>query len=162
MKFTGKDVIDQFNSTLAAVKVSLSKTAGEGGGPPNVTGLNGWVCEQTVRKCLTQEAVAAGLKYETVEQHKFGGRARLDLVVGNVAIEVKAHGVFGKNDCGKYEKYRTEVEKAGKKYLYVTLWEGHRPFRQMMRDIFGPENAFFVEEAGDWEKFVKAVIAGNA
>jgi hypothetical protein len=163
MVYNGDDVIKLFEESLGDAKVKLSglKVA-EHAKPPSVNGLNGWVCEQTIRSCLCAELKAAGLLLDVTEQHTIVGRARLDLLAGKVAIEVKAHGEFGANDCGKYNKYRAIIEKTGKCYVYVTLWEGHRPSRETIRKIFGLENSFFVEDPGEWKRFVNAVVGRNS
>jgi hypothetical protein len=125
---------------------------------PDLKGLSGWVYEQTIRYCLCQELVEIGLTPVVKEQVPLYGRIKIDLLVGNVAVEIKALGSFGKASDEKYTKYKTEVEKRGWLYCYLTRSETYKPYRLKSESIFGKEMAFFLDSEGDWPRFVKGVI----
>jgi len=85
------------------------------------------------------------------------GRVKIDLLVGRVAIEIKALGSFG-DDAKKYSGYRTKVEQKGWVYCYLTRGETYRPYRLATEEAFGKERVFFLDTQGDWERFVKEVL----
>ena len=66
------------------------------------------------------------------------GRVKIDLLVGRVAIEIKALGSFG-DDAKKYSGYRTKVEQKGWVYCYLTRGETYRPYRLATEEAFGKE-----------------------
>jgi hypothetical protein len=86
------------------------------------------------------------------------GRAKIDLLVGRAAIEIKARGSFGASDA-KYSSYRKSVEKQDWVYLYLTMQETHAPYRAATKSAFGSERAFFLDTRGDWRRFVRTVGA---
>ncbi len=145
-----KDALSEAHHRLSAIPVARGRI-------PSVRGLGGWIYEQTIRSCIEDELNAEGRKFEIHEQVRLHGRARLDLVIGNIAIEIKHGGIFGKSDADKYRVYREKVESMGKRYLYLTAQESHQPFRDMAVDIFGAKNAFFLDTPGSWQRFVEAV-----
>lgn len=138
-----------------ACKLLTSLPVAEGR-EPDIKGLNGWVYEQTIRYCLSQELLSHGLSPIVNEQVTLFGRAKIDLVVGRVAIEIKALGSFG-NDTEKYKKYRAKVEERGWKYFYLTRSETYNPYRLQAVSTFGKERAFFLDTEGDWARFVREV-----
>ena len=85
------------------------------------------------------------------------GKAKVDLLVGKVAVEIKALGIFG-NEARKYSRYRVKAEENGWSYFYVTRGESYIPYRIAMQSTFGEERAFFLDTQGDWERFVKEVL----
>ena len=84
----------------------------------------------------------------------------MDLLVGTVAVELKAGGSFGLDDR-KYEEYRRVAEGRGWTYFYLTRQESHAPFRQTTQSVFDVDKTFFLDTPGDWARFVAAVIANN-
>ena len=72
------------------------------------------------------------------EQVPLYGRVKIDLLVGRVAIEIKALGSFG-DDAKKYSGYRTKVEQKGWVYCYLTRGETYRPYRLATEEAFGKE-----------------------
>jgi hypothetical protein len=144
----------QENLTVARKQLALLQVAE--GREPNIKGLNGWVYEQIIRYCILQELEAFGLSPIINEQVTLSGRAKIDLVVGKVAIEIKALGSFG-NDAEKYKKYRVKVEERGWEYFYLTRSETYKPYRLEAFSTFGEEYAFFLDKKGDWGRFVREV-----
>lgn len=157
MNFTEEDIIEKYEKSLAEAEKKLSSIAVAEGRPPRMRGLNGWVFEQTIRYCLSKEMETLGKHPKMEEQVLLRGRAKIDLVVGKVAIELKARGSFGAGDS-KYKEYRQEVEKDGRVYFYLTQQENHAPYKQITKDTFGPDRAFFLNVPGDWERFVKEIV----
>ena len=158
MIYTEIGVIDVYEQSLDDARERLSLLGVAEGRTPTSRLISGWVFEQTVRFCLTQELSAVNIRPLVQEQVKLCGRAKIDLLVGNVAIELKALGSFGKRGFDKYEMYRLAVESHGWVYLYLTKQERHAPFRQSAIDAFGSNGAFFLNIDGDWKRFADAVI----
>jgi len=156
MKYTEKDIIAQYTSAVQDAVSALSKLSWAKGDMPALAGLNGWVFEKVIRKCLLLELKASGMNLQVREQVSLAGKARIDLLVGNAAIELKARGSFGATDS-KYAQYRAMVEKRGWHYLYLSMQETHPPYRDATKSVFGPHNAFFLDTPGDWERFVKTI-----
>jgi hypothetical protein len=158
MDFTEDAVVSLYQKALAEAEEKLSSLDVAEGRRPNAGGLNGWVFEQTVRYCLARELRARGHPPQMREQVPLGGRAKIDLLLGRAAIELKSRGSFGARDL-KYSSYRESVEKQGWVYLYLTMQETHAPYRAATESAFGSERAFFLDTQGDWARFVGTVIA---
>jgi hypothetical protein len=156
-QFTDEQVGRLFESNLAEAKASLSKLSFCSTETPNFKGLSGWVFEQTVVHCLGQELRSRGIHATFREQVSLGGRVTTDLLVGNLAIELKAAGVFHKSAAIRYGKYKNAAEKKGYSYLYLTLRETYHPYRQAMQVCLGNENAFFLDTRGDWRRLVERI-----
>ena len=147
------------DNLLAAYQLLASLTVAEGR-KPTTKGLNGWVFEQTVRYCLAQELTILELSPILKEQVPLYGRTKIDLLVGCVAIEIKARGSFG-DDARKYTGYRGKIEERGWVYCYLTLGESYNPYRLATESAFGKERAFFLDTPGDWERFVREIVKNN-
>src|ERR1035441_3641090 len=160
MSFTETAIVALYEESLTEAEGRLSLLAVAEGRRPSARGLNGWVFEQTIRYCLSQELTAVGLYPSVQEQVPLSGRARIDMLVGKVAIELKVRGSFGAGDS-KYNDYRVAVEKRGWVYFYLSLQESHAPYRQSTECTFGANRAFFLDTQGDWTRFLDAVIANH-
>jgi hypothetical protein len=156
VKFTESRVIERFEAALAEAERRLASLDVAQGRRPTAMGLSGWVFEQTVRYCLGRELDAAGHHCEIRGQVPLKGRARVDLLAGRAAIELKARGSFGAGDA-KYSAYRKAAEERGWAYLYLTMQEGYAPYRLATASTFGGDHAFFLDEPGDWSRFVDTV-----
>lgn len=150
-----------YQESVANATHLLSGIRVAGGREPKINGLNGWVFEQTVHYCLDAELKSLGINLTFREQVTLRGRAKVDLVVGNVAIEIKSGGLFG-DEKEKYSRYRLLAEDAGLKYFYLALQESHQPYKAAMQSAFGRANTFFLDETGAWSAFVQTVISVNA
>jgi len=160
MKYSERTVEKLYqDNLLAAYQLLASLTVAEGR-KPSTKGLNGWVFEQTVRHCLSQELKLLEVSPIIEEQVPLYGRTKIDLLVGGVAIEIKARGSFG-DDARKYSEYRSKIEERGWVYFYLTLGESYNPYRLATESAFGKDRAFFLDTAGDWERFVKEVVKNN-
>lgn len=134
----------------------------EGWNEHPITGLNGWIFENLVAHLIKQEIPSANIE----TQIAFSGRAKVDLLINHkIAIELKVAGVYGEDSIKRLKKYReyVEKEKNGKKrswtYLYLTLAETYEKYYEGTKDVFDPENAFFLDrENGDWNRFIKRII----
>ena len=112
MRYTAKTVEELFKTMLQAARQRLASLEVANGREPNLQGLNGWVFEQTVRFCLEEEFQSLGNVPPLREQVALSGRAKIDLLVGAVAIELKVAGFFG-NEAERYRKYRSQVQAKG-------------------------------------------------
>ena len=157
MLFTEAAIIDLYAKSLAQAEEGLASLPVAEGRKPNAHGLSGWVFEQTIRCCLVRELAAVGLQPDVQEQVALIGRARVDLRVGNAAIEIKARGSFGAGDS-KYADYRRVVEQRGWTYLYLTMQESHAPYRDATLATFGADRAFFLDTPGEWARFVEEAV----
>ncbi len=156
MKYNEDAIKRLYAENLMEAQQRLSSLPVAEGRKPNIGGLNGWVYEQTIRHCLSEELMKFG-QYPTInEQVSLEGRVKIDLLIGNIAIEVKVAGSFGDDDR-KYSSYRTKVEEKGWIYYYVTRAETYKPYRLATISAFGNEHAFFLDTKGDWQRLVKAV-----
>lgn len=157
MKYNEHAVKKLYEENLNAARQLLASLPVAEGREPNTKGLNGWVYEQTVRYCLSKELITLGLCPTIKEQVSLDGRIKIDLLVGRVAVEIKALGSFGK-DAEKYNKYRPKVEEKGWTYCYLTGSETVNRYRSATTDVFGKERAFFLDTGGDWERFVREIV----
>jgi hypothetical protein len=157
MKYDENDVDKLYKENLSAARKLLASLPVAEGRQPTTKGLNGWVYEQTIRHCLFEELKESGITPTIEEQVPLHGRTKVDMLVGKVAIEIKALGIFG-NDARKYSGNRVKAEESGWSYFYVTRGESYSPYRAAMQSTFGKERAFFLDTPGDWERFVKEVL----
>jgi hypothetical protein len=156
MKCKERDVDRLYQDNLTTARQLLASLSVAGGREPNIQGLNGWVYEQTIHCCLSEELMKLGLSPTMIEQVSLHRKARIDLLVDRVAIEIKAGGSFG-NDAVKYRGYRFKVEEKGWEYFYLTRTETYEPYRLATVRTFGKECSFFMDTEGDWERFVREV-----
>jgi hypothetical protein len=157
MKYDENEVDKLYQENLSAARKILASLPVAEGRQPTTKGLNGWVYEQTIRHCLCDELKELRLTPTIEEQVPLHGRTKVDMLVGKVAIEIKALGIFS-NDARKYSGYRVRAEENGWSYFYVTRGESYSPYRFAMQSTFGEERAFFLDTPGDWERFVKEVL----
>ena len=157
MKYAESDIVSLYQAALADAYKRLSGITVARGRSPAVKGLSGWIYEQTVRSCIEDELKDEICGIDIDEQVSLHGRAKLDLVIGRVAIEIKGGGFFGAADAEKYRVYRKAVESSGRRYVYLTAHETYQPYRDLAVDIFGEEYAFFLDSKGTWKKFIKTI-----
>ena len=160
MKYDERKIEDLYQEILKEAGRLLASLPVAEGREPNLTGLNGWIYEQTIHYCLCQELIALGLSPMIKEQVSLYGRTKIDLLVGRVAIEIKALGSFGSDDI-KYARYKAKVEERGWIYCYLTRRETHKPYRLKTESTFGKELAFFLDSEGDWSRFVELIRFGQ-
>ena len=111
MKFTESDIQTRFEKARDEAMELLSRLeVANGRKPEKLRGLTGWIYEQTIRSCLEEELEILGIAPEISEQVRLGktGAITLDLVVGQVVIEIKYGGFIGSADPEKYRKYREQ------------------------------------------------------
>ena len=154
MKYDEDTIERQYDENLTEAQQRLSSLPMADGRKPNIGGLNGWVYEQTIRQCLKEELTRLGQNPTIEVQVPLYGKVKIDMLIENIAIEVKRAGSFGAGDR-KYSSYRTKVEEKGWLYYYVTGTETHKPYRLETISTFGNERAFFLDTEGDWQRFVK-------
>ena len=157
--YTGEKVWGLYESSAKAAVRKLSGLRICCGDPPGFAGLNGWVFEKTVQYCLERELRALRARLDTHEQESFPGRMRADLRVGRAVIEIKQSGLFSPAALIKCRKNRHAVCRSGYEYLFLAGGERYRPYREGVVKALGKENAFFLDTSGDWERFVRRVLA---
>jgi hypothetical protein len=157
MKYDEKEIEQLYLESVARAQELLASLPVAQGRRPTTKGLNGWVYEQTILYCLCEELKELGTGLPIEEQVPLCGRAKVDVLVGKAAVEIKALGIFGK-DAQKYSGYRVKAEENGWSYFYLTRGESYSPYRISMRATFGEERAFFLDTPGDWERFVREVL----
>ena len=109
MKYDEDTIERQYDENLTEAQQRLSSLPMADGRKPNIGGLNGWVYEQTIRHCLSEELMKFRQSPIIKEQVSLYGRVKIDLLIGNIAIEVKGAGSFGAGDR-KYSSYRAKAE----------------------------------------------------
>lgn len=157
MKYDENKIEKLYQENLSAARQLLASLPIAEGRQPTTKGLTGWIYEQTIRYCLSEELTALGISPNITEQVSLQGRAKIDLLVGNAAIEVKSLGSFGTDDK-KYIGYRTKVEEKGWVYFYLTRSETYHPYRLATEAVFGKERAFFLDTQGEWVRLVKEIL----
>ena len=158
MKYDEQEIERLYQENLSSAWQLLASLPVAEGRHPMSKGLSGWIYEQTIRYCLCQELNDLEIAPDIEEQVTLHGRIKVDLLLGKLAIEIKALGIFGKDDAVKYVKHRVKVEAKGWKYFYLTRGESYHPYRISMQSTFGEERAFFLDTEGDWERFLSEII----
>ena len=157
-RFNGKSIEALFEKSKLQAKRSLGKIGVCCGDEPDFAGLNGWVFEKTILSCILEELVVKGIARKVEEQFSLGGRARADLKIGSVAIEIKVSGLFSFDDIQKYGKYRKAAEKQGLQYFFLSREESYAPYRRGIIKVIGKENVFYLSDKGEWSRFVTRLI----
>lgn len=148
---------DQYEYALAEALRLLGSLKVACGTPRKILGLNGWVFEQTVRCAIEEELRKEQIQYEIKEQETIVGKSKVDLLIGNVALEIKVSGFYS-NVEDKYSRYRKKLEEKGLVYFYVTLYEEYVPNIEVAQRVFGSNRAFILKHSGEWERFVTELI----
>lgn len=145
-----------FQQSLQEAKNLLAGLSVAGGREPSFSGLTGWVFEKTIQHCIRQELELRGLAEKIEEQIPLKGRAKVDLGVGRIAVEIKTLGLFGQDQVAKCKKYQSEAAERG--YRYVFLSRTERTFRTAIMESLRPENVVFLDEpSGEWKRFIEII-----
>lgn len=148
----------QYKKAKAEVIAKLESLSFTSSSPDKIRGLNGWVFEQIVLRSIKRDLKKAKIDCAISEQESIGGRARVDLLVGNVAVEIKVSGYMD-NVEQKYTRYRRLIERKGWVYFYVTLYEGYDPYVKMAERIYGPNRFFILSQDEAWNRFSEQLIS---
>jgi hypothetical protein len=127
------------------------------GRPRKILGLDGWIFEQTVRRAIEEELKKENIHHEITEQAPIVGKAKVDLIVGCVAIEIKVSGFYSDVE-EKYIKYKKNLEEKGLEYFYITLYETYSRNIEVARRVFGLNRMFILSNPGEWERFSKELV----
>ena len=160
--YTGEEINTLASDSLDCARKKLSEIPAYCGPEAAFSGLRGWVFEQTIQHCLQAELEHNGFAPEISTQVPIGGRAKADLGLGKLLIEIKSRGLFGMGDVARYQRYRSTAESKGRRYLFLTLGESYLPYQQSIIKALGTKNTFFLLDqngrgTGDWERFVDRV-----
>lgn len=158
MRYTARTVAELAETSLELAKAKLAELPICCGHQPGFSGLNGWVYEQTIQFCLLEELSEHGLRPEVEEQARLYGRAKVDIRLDHVLIEVKARGLFGTADVERYVKYKKLADGKDNRYPFVTASESCDPYRQGVIDALGQENAFFLDGEDEWDRLVGTIV----
>ena len=156
-KYKQNEVWDLFESSLSSAKRKLAQVEVAERRLPTFKALRGWVFEQTIQYCLRNELASDKRKPEWQEQVGLGGRAIVDLLIGNVAIEIKLSGLYDKLAIERYGRYAKLARSKGWSYLYITGEEAYSAYQEGIVRAVGKENAFFLDEPGEWNWFVRRI-----
>lgn len=158
-EFKENQINDLFQSNLSQAKELLARLPIFCGEKGDFSGLRGWVFEKTIQYCIRQELKTRGITPKFQEQINLGGRSRVDLIVGETAIEIKLRGLFSRNSIERYRKCKTLAEKQGyTDYIYLTLGETYHPYREGMINVLGRDSTFFLDTPGEWIRFINRLI----
>lgn len=158
-EFKESQIKDLFQSNQSQAKELLTKLPIFCGEKGDFSGLRGWVFEKTIQYCIRRELKTQGVMVTLQEQINLGGRSRVDLIVGETAIEIKLRGLFSGNSIARYRKCKALAKKQGySDYICPTLGETYEPYRDGMIGVFGTESAFFLDAPGEWARFMNRLI----
>ena len=157
-KFNEADIGALFETSLKQAKRNLSKLKISGGKEPSFAGLSGWVFEQTIEHCIRSELRSKGINTLIKEQHSLGGRVKADLLIGNIAIEIKTSGIFGLSDVCRYQRYKKAAHINGYDYIFLSRGESYRPYRDGITKALGGSNVFYLDKRGAWGRFMTFLI----
>jgi hypothetical protein len=129
------------------------------GDPPQFSGLNGWVFEKTIQHLILKHLRQRRINATIREQVPPSGRVRADLTINNIALEIKAGGLFSSDAPHRYKEYQSLAKKKGLRYIYLTLGETYQPYRKAIIKALGGNNAFFLDTAGEWKRFTTRLVA---
>ena len=158
LRFDHCSIWELYERNLEEAKNKLAELEVFSGFAPQFTGLGGWVFEQTIQFCLKEELKSLGISATFQEQISLGGRVKADLRIANLAIEIKAAGLFGMEDAQRYGGHKQAAERMGLEYLFFTRTECVR-YRPGIINAVGDENVFFLEDERDWGRFVARIAA---
>jgi hypothetical protein len=158
--YTGKDLEKLYEKQLTKAIKYLKELDIYSGNDFIITGLNGWVYEQMIQYCLKKELKKKGLQHLLFEEQiSIQGRMKIDLVIKNVAIEIKSQGLFSDDQIKTYRNYKKILSKKGYSYLYLSQYERVEKFITGPIKVFGKKNVFFLDNSGGWKKFVNRVYS---
>ena len=159
MIFNETQVWKLYEDNLEQAKNKLEEIEVFCGNKANFSGLIGWVFEKTVLHCIKQELKEKNVSTKIEEQVSLGGRIKADLAVGQIAIELKTGGLFGKPDVERYGRYRKAAKTAGySRYVYLTWCETCSSYMQGLNLALDDNNVFYLEVPREWERFISTLI----
>jgi hypothetical protein len=156
--YTEDQIKELFNSNHHKAVRKLENLPVFCGTKPDFGALAGWVYEQTIQFCIIRELNARKVRADIKEHVCLRGRAKADLRVNNIAIEIKHKGLFGGREAAKYRDYKNAATKNGWAYLYITGSESHQPYRAGITKALGSDNVFFLDTEGNWERFMRRLV----
>ena len=170
-KYTKEEILELYNEQLEVAKSKLKELKIYCGDEIKLKSLNGWVFEQVVQFCLTEELKALGIENPEPEgqfpfkyfDYKSGKEknAKIDLKVGNkILVEVKGYGyLYSPSDEEKYKNIKKSANDKEYVYLYITKDKENSTYIEKAIKLFEEVNCFFLfdEKEDNWQKFVERV-----
>ncbi|MGH4138670.1 hypothetical protein [Clostridium sp.] len=173
MMYTNKDILDSYDKNLLDAQNELKLLKFRSTiTTPNFVALNGWVFEETICNCLSKELKSSSPtifeELQISEQFKLssfktGSKGVTDFKISkrdkHILLEVKSSGLHATKNFDTYKGYYDIIKaQVGYEYLYINGYETSRHYKQKTQNIFGVDNAFFLDSDADaWEKFVQRV-----
>jgi hypothetical protein len=156
--FSNRRIDELYEASLKAATHGLQQIPVYCGNEPSFPGLKGWVYEQTIQYCIKKELDAKKVKAEVSEQVKLKPRMKVDLRIGDVAIEIKMSGLFSTASITKYGEYRKTANAMGVTYLFLTGGERYQQYRDGIVKALDRKNVFFLDRPGQWRRFIKRLL----
>jgi len=155
-----QECLNDARSALQKLKVARDSD-------PSFAGLNGWVFEQTIKYCLTQELLNQGVKPIITDQPRIQGKKRCDLAIGLIRLEIKVSGLYNTPDKNgeKLAEYRRICEEKGWIYMLFSCRETYEKNRKKYTEVLGEENVFILScklgsySKGEWSRFIERTRA---
>jgi len=164
MKYNSSSVLQEYENNLNDANKAM-KSLSFYCSDSKVNGFTGWVFEETIHCCLREELNYHNRNAIITEQFKLsklakGTRGIVDLLVSNrgknIFIEIKYRGMFSNEGINKYADYKKIANQNGYEYLYITCSETYKSYKNQTGQIFGNNNAFFLNdsEQDEWCRFI--------
>ncbi|MBU3191137.1 hypothetical protein K9O30_17750 [Clostridium bowmanii] len=173
MIYTNKDILDSYDKNLLDAQNGLKLLKFRATiNTPSFAALGGWVFEETICNCLSKELKSLSStildQLQISEQFKLssfktGSKGVTDFKISkgdkHILLEVKSSGIHATKNLDTYKVYLDIIKaQVGCEYLYINGYETSKHYKQKTQNIFGVDNAFFLDSDADaWEKFVQRV-----
>lgn len=171
-----KEILESYDAHLEKATKKLKTLEFYCGNEVKQQSISGWVLEQTVQHFLKKELTERGYKNLIFEEEQTimhpnprikRKHIRVDLTIKNptsnktILIEIKKGGIYGEKQLDKYMPYIKKL-KTDTLYLYLTLGESVKKYREKSYEVFRKENVFILKDHVDepWERFVN-IIEGH-
>ena len=168
--FNESDIKNLFDDNLKKAKNLLKKLEVFCGDEPKFNGLDGWVLEKTIQHCIREELKKKRITHNIVEQFGLGGKSKVDLKVGNVAIEIKKSGFYdSRNKVSKQcrDRRRAANKNGASRYVVMSLKGTHSPLWKTIRRVIGRKNTFCLffknkQQKDEWKRFIDLLCSQKA
>jgi hypothetical protein len=125
----------------------------------NKLSISGWVFEQVIYDSIKKELGNVDIQSQVRlldEEGKPVPFVKVDLMVDNIYIELKAFGLIGKRNevFKKYNGYREKAEANGCQY-FILSGKDTKNWKKVTKENM--ENVFFLDDPGGWKNFIEAL-----
>jgi len=175
MIYNEKNILEIYNNNIIEAKNKLKELSFYCQKEVKFKGLTGWVFEQTIQKCISEEFMQLNNDYIIDEQFKLSNlsekkksRGEVDLIINNenrnVLIEIKYSGFYNRNSETTYQKYFNIINEYNlnneNKYYYIFLSgkESYYRYKGISKKVFGENNVFYLDEKNSWKMFTDKIV----